>query len=150
VTLVSMKKCVQPGCVMICRIIMPQDGLLKADTAMFRRGLCAVAATGVEDLGMTGRGKASEIGTYIDKTLNSELSGNVIDLCPVGALTSKPYAFTARNWELRPTESIDVSDALGANIRVDARGSEVSTVSTHRKWQCMAWPYMTEPQLRRR
>lgn len=78
---------------------------------------------------MTGRGKASEIGTYIDKTLNSELSGNVIDLCPVGALTSKPYAFTARNWELRPTESIDVSDALGANIRVDARGAEVSAAS---------------------
>lgn len=79
---------------------------------------------------MTGRGKASEIGTYIDKTLNSELSGNVIDLCPVGALTSKPYAFTARNWELRPTESIDVSDALGANIRVDARGSEVGRIGT--------------------
>jgi NADH dehydrogenase/NADH:ubiquinone oxidoreductase subunit G len=85
----------------------------------------AMITAGVEDLGMTGRGKASEIGTYIDKTLNSELSGNVIDLCPVGALTSKPYAFTARNWELRGTETIDVSDALGANIRVDVRGAEV-------------------------
>lgn len=74
---------------------------------------------------MTGRGRDSEIGTYVDKLLTSELSGNVIDLCPVGALTSKPFAFTARNWELRNTESIDVSDALGSNIRVDTRGTEV-------------------------
>lgn len=88
----------------------------------------AQEVAGVEDLGMTGRGNASEIGTYVDKAMQSELSGNVIDLCPVGALTSKPYAFTARNWELRPTESIDVSDALGANIRIDARGSEVMRV----------------------
>ena len=83
------------------------------------------ALAGVEDLGVTGRGNASEIGTYVDKTMASELSGNVIDLCPVGALTSKPYAFTARQWELKPTESIDVSDAMGASIRVDARGTEV-------------------------
>jgi NADH dehydrogenase/NADH:ubiquinone oxidoreductase subunit G len=101
------------------------------------------AAAGVEDLGMTGRGKASEIGTYIDKTLNSELSGNVIDLCPVGALTSKPYAFTARNWELRPTESIDVSDALGANIRVDARGAEVRALCSSANGQRMPWPCIT-------
>lgn len=74
---------------------------------------------------MTGRGRESEIGTYVDKLLTSELSGNVIDLCPVGALTSKPYAFTARNWELKNTETIDVSDALGCNIRVDSRGTEV-------------------------
>ena len=74
---------------------------------------------------MTGRGNASEIGTYVEKMMSSELSGNVIDLCPVGALTSKPYAFTARNWELRSTETVDVSDALGSNIRVDARGHEV-------------------------
>ena len=74
---------------------------------------------------MTGRGRDSEIGTYVDKLLTSELSGNVIDLCPVGALTSKPFAFTARNWELRNTESIDLSDALGTNIRVDTRGTEV-------------------------
>ena len=74
---------------------------------------------------MTGRGNASEIGTYVEKMMASELSGNVIDLCPVGALTSKPYAFTARNWELRSTESVDVSDAQGSNIRVDARGNEV-------------------------
>ncbi len=80
---------------------------------------------------MTGRGKASEIGTYVDKVMTSEMSGNVIDLCPVGALTSKPYAFTARNWELRPTESIDVSDAMGANIRIDARGAEVQADTPH-------------------
>ena len=75
---------------------------------------------------MTGRGNASEIGTYVEKMMASELSGNVIDLCPVGALTSKPYAFTARNWELRSTETVDVSDAQGSNIRVDARGNEVN------------------------
>ena len=73
---------------------------------------------------MTGRGNASEIGTYVEKMLESELSGNVIDLCPVGALTSKPFAFTARNWELKSTESVDVSDGLGANIRIDSRGTE--------------------------
>ncbi len=73
---------------------------------------------------MTGRGNASEIGTYVEKMLQSELSGNVIDLCPVGALTSKPFAFTARNWELKSTESVDVSDGLGSNIRVDSRGAE--------------------------
>ena len=77
---------------------------------------------------MTGRGRDSEIGTYIERLLVSELSGNVIDLCPVGALTSKPYAFTARNWELKATESIDVSDSIGANIRVDSRGSEVMRI----------------------
>lgn len=81
---------------------------------------------GIQDLGVTGRGNASEIGTYVDRMLTSELSGNVIDLCPVGALTSKPFAFTARNWELKGTESVDVSDGLGANIRVDSRGTEVS------------------------
>lgn len=81
---------------------------------------------GVEDLGVTGRGNNSEIGTYVEKLMSSELSGNVIDLCPVGALTSKPGAFTARNWELKPTETIDVSDGMGSNIRVDTRGTEVS------------------------
>jgi NADH dehydrogenase (ubiquinone) Fe-S protein 1 len=80
---------------------------------------------GIQELGITGRGNASEVGTYVDKMLTSELSGNVIDLCPVGALTSKPYAFTARNWELKGTESVDVSDGLGSNIRVDSRGTEV-------------------------
>jgi NADH dehydrogenase (ubiquinone) Fe-S protein 1 len=88
----------------------------------------ASEVAGVPELGVTGRGNASEIGTYVEKLLTSELSGNVIDLCPVGALTSKPYAFTSRPWELRPTESVDVSDALGCNIRIDSRGSEVMRV----------------------
>ncbi|MDH3581502.1 MAG: NADH-quinone oxidoreductase subunit NuoG, partial [Hyphomicrobiales bacterium] len=83
---------------------------------------------GVEELGATGRGEDMEITTYLEKGMTSELSGNVIDLCPVGALTSKPYAFAARPWELRKTESIDVMDALGSNIRVDARGREVMRV----------------------
>jgi NADH dehydrogenase (ubiquinone) Fe-S protein 1 len=69
-------------------------------------------------MGVTGRGRDSEIGTYVERLLVSEMSGNVIDLCPVGALTSKPAAFTSRSWELKSTESIDVSDALGANIKV--------------------------------
>ena len=78
---------------------------------------------GVEELGATGRGEEMEITTYIERALGSELSGNIIDLCPVGALTSKPYAFAARPWELRKTESVDVLDAVGSNIRVDARGA---------------------------
>ncbi|BGP13386.1 hypothetical protein JCM10213_008545 [Rhodosporidiobolus nylandii] len=77
---------------------------------------------GVQDLGTSGRGNDMQIGTYIEKTINSEMSGNVIDLCPVGALTSKPYAFEARPWELKKTETIDVLDAVGSNIRVDSRG----------------------------
>lgn len=80
---------------------------------------------GVPDLGTTGRGSSLQIGTYIDKPFFSELSGNVIDLCPVGALTSKPYAFTARPWETRRIESIDVMDALGANIVVSMRTNQV-------------------------
>jgi NADH-quinone oxidoreductase subunit G len=80
---------------------------------------------GVPDLGATARGENMEVGTYVEKALGSELSGNIIDLCPVGALTSKPYAFVARSWELRKTDSVDVLDAVGANIRVDARGTEV-------------------------
>lgn len=83
---------------------------------------------GVEDLGTSGRGGVMEIGTYVEKMFKSELSGNVIDLCPVGALTSKPYAFTARPWELRRTESIDVMDAVGCNIVVQTRGGEVMRV----------------------
>ena len=80
---------------------------------------------GVDELGTTGRGNDMQIGTYIEKMFNSELSGNVIDLCPVGALTSKPYAFTARPWELRRTETIDTLDAVGSNIAVSARCGEV-------------------------
>src|SRR6266852_3719248 len=80
---------------------------------------------GVQELGATGRGEDMEITTYIERALDSELSANIIDLCPVGALTSKPYAFVARPWELVKTESIDVMDAVGSNIRVDSRGREV-------------------------
>ncbi|KAF8921606.1 Ndufs1, NADH-ubiquinone oxidoreductase 75kD subunit (775) [Mucidula mucida] len=83
---------------------------------------------GVEELGTTGRGNDMQIGMYVEKTMDSELSGNIIDLCPVGALTSKPYAFTARPWELKNTESIDVLDAVGSNIRVDSRGVQVMRI----------------------
>jgi NADH-quinone oxidoreductase subunit G len=83
---------------------------------------------GVEELGATGRGENMEVGTYVERALTSELSANMIDLCPVGALTSKPYAFLARPWELTKTESIDVMDAVGSSIRVDARGGEVLRV----------------------
>ncbi|HVB16559.1 MAG TPA: NADH-quinone oxidoreductase subunit NuoG [Stellaceae bacterium] len=83
---------------------------------------------GVEELGATGRGEDMEITTYVERALGSELSANIVDLCPVGALTSKPYAFVARPWELHKTESIDVLDAVGSNIRIDARGSQVLRV----------------------
>ena len=83
---------------------------------------------GVDELGMTGRGEDVEITTYLERGMMSELSGNVIDLCPVGALTAKPYAFAARPWELRKTESIDVMDAMGCNIRIDTRGREVMRI----------------------
>ena len=88
----------------------------------------ATEVAGVPKLGAIGRGETMEITTYLEKTLASELSANVIDLCPVGALTSRPYAFTARPWELNKTESIDVMDAVGSNIRVDARGAQVMRV----------------------
>jgi NADH-quinone oxidoreductase subunit G len=83
---------------------------------------------GTPELGGTNRGENMEIGTYVEKALTSELSGNLIDICPVGALTSRPYAFVSRPWELSKTDSIDVLDAVGANIRVDARGPEVLRV----------------------
>jgi NADH-quinone oxidoreductase subunit G len=83
---------------------------------------------GVEELGATGRGEEMEITTYVEQALGSEMSANIIDLCPVGALTSKPYAFTARPWELHKTESVDVLDAVGSNIRVDARGAQILRV----------------------
>ncbi len=88
----------------------------------------ATEVAGVDDLGALNRGENTEIVTYLEEALNSELSGNIIDLCPVGALTSKPYAFTARPWELRKTESIDVLDAVGANIRIDSKGQEVMRI----------------------
>lgn len=83
---------------------------------------------GIPELGAINRGEHMEITSYLEKSLTSELSGNVIDLCPVGALTSKPYAFNARSWELEKTESIDVMDALGSNIRIDSRGLEVMRI----------------------
>ena len=88
----------------------------------------ASEVAGVDEIGLANRGEDAEITTYLEKSLTSELSGNVIDLCPVGALTSKPYAFNARPWELRKTESIDVMDALGSAIRVDARGPTVMRI----------------------
>ncbi len=83
---------------------------------------------GISVMGQTGRGEDAEITTYLGATLDSNLQGNIIDLCPVGALTSKPYAFTARPWELVKTESVDVMDALGSNIRVDCKGREVKRI----------------------
>ncbi|MCA0870199.1 NADH-quinone oxidoreductase subunit NuoG [Seohaeicola saemankumensis] len=83
---------------------------------------------GIHQMGQTGRGEDAEITSYLNQTLDSNLQGNIIDLCPVGALTSKPYAFTARPWELTKTESIDVMDALGSNIRVDTKGREVMRI----------------------
>ncbi|HBS49243.1 MAG TPA: NADH-quinone oxidoreductase subunit G, partial [Rhodobacteraceae bacterium] len=83
---------------------------------------------GITQMGQTGRGEDAEITSYLNETLHSNLQGNIIDLCPVGALTSKPYAFTARPWELTKTETIDVMDALGSNIRVDTKGREVMRI----------------------
>ena len=83
---------------------------------------------GITQMGQTGRGEDAEITSYLNMTLDSNLQGNIIDLCPVGALTSKPYAFTARPWELTKTESVDVMDALGSNIRIDTKGREVMRI----------------------
>ena len=126
------------------------------DTAVIAY-VSAPVGLGVQDLGMTGRGRDSEIGTYVEKLMTSELSGNIIDLCPVGALTSKPFAFTARNWELKSTESIDISDALGSNTKIDSRGPEVSLYCPpmHCSTGChlappsctilVVWPSFTDP-----
>src|SRR5205823_2163107 len=88
----------------------------------------ATEVAGVPELGAIGRGEDMEITTYLESAMTSELQGNVVDLCPVGALTSKPYAFVARPWELNKTESIDVMDALGSTIRIDTRGREVMRI----------------------
>ncbi len=96
---------------------------------------------GVNDIGLLGRGEHAEIST-LEKTITSELSGNLIDLCPVGALTSKPYAFQARSWEMKKIPGIDISDAVGANIRIDVRGNEVMRIlprlneAVNREWIC--------------
>ncbi len=88
----------------------------------------ATEVAGIPELGAIGRGENMQITTYLEKSLESELSANVIDLCPVGALTSKPYVFEARPWELKKTETIDVMDAVGSNIRVDTYGWEVKRI----------------------
>ena len=88
----------------------------------------ATEVAGVPELGAIGRGEDMEITTYLETAMRSELQGNVVDICPVGALTSKPYAFAARPWELAKTETIDVMDALGCAIRVDTRGREVMRI----------------------
>jgi len=88
----------------------------------------ATEVAGIPELGAIGRGENMEITTYLEKSMESEMSGNVVDLCPVGALTSKPYVFEARPWELKKTETIDVMDAVGSNIRVDSYGWEVKRV----------------------
>ena len=88
----------------------------------------ATEVAGTPEIGAIGRGEDMEITTYLEHTLTSELSANVVDLCPVGALTFRPFAFTARPWELRKTESVDVMDAVGSSIRVDTRGSEVMRI----------------------
>ncbi len=88
----------------------------------------ATQVAGVPELGAFGRGEHMEVGTYVEKAITSELSGNMVDICPVGALTSKPYAFAARPWELKKTESVDVMDAVGSNIRIDSRGQAVLRV----------------------
>jgi len=116
----------------------------------------ATEVAGVETLGATGRGENLEIGTYVEKTLASELSGNLIDICPVGALTSKPYAFTARPWELQKTESVDVLDAVGTNIRIDTRGREVLRVlprvneAVNEEWMADKGRYACDGLIRQR
>ena len=84
---------------------------------------------GSGEFGTTNRGQNTEVGTFVNKAISSELSGNVIDLCPVGALTSKPYSFTSRSWEIRSVEAIDIFDSLGSNIVVDYKESEVVRIS---------------------
>ncbi len=103
-------------------------------TTMTRCIHCTRCARFIEDvagtveIGAVNRGEKMEITTYLEQSLKSELSGNIIDLCPVGALTSKPYAFKVRSWELKKTETIDVMDAVGSNIRIDSRGLEVMRI----------------------
>ncbi|HEX9446545.1 MAG TPA: NADH-quinone oxidoreductase subunit NuoG, partial [Dongiaceae bacterium] len=116
----------------------------------------ATEVAGVEVLGATGRGEHMEVGTYVEKTIASELSGNLIDICPVGALTSKPYAFAARPWELQKTESVDVLDAVGTNIRVDTRGREVLRIlprvneAVNEEWMADKGRYACDGLLRQR
>ncbi|MFT7144249.1 MAG: NADH-quinone oxidoreductase subunit G [Alphaproteobacteria bacterium] len=116
------------------RAVEDKDLGAKIKTVMTRCIHCtrcirfATEVAGVEDMGATFRGENMQVGTYVESALNSELAGNMIDLCPVGALTSKPYAFTGRNWELIKTDSIDVMDALGSNIEVHSRAGKVMRI----------------------
>ena len=111
---------------------------------------------GVDEIGATGRGEDMEITTYLEEACQHELSANVIDLCPVGALTSRPYAFEARPWELKKTLSIDVSDAVGANIRLDSRGREVMRAlprnndAVNEEWLSDKGRYMVDGLTKRR
>ena len=89
---------------------------------------CTTEVAGITQMGQTGRGEDAEITSYLNQTLDSNMQGNIVDLCPVGALVSKPYSFTARPWELTKTETIDVMDALGSNIRVDTKGRKVMRI----------------------
>lgn len=100
----------------------------------------ATEIAGVDFFGVTGRGSSMEIGTYVEKIFNSELSGNIIDLCPVGALTSKTYSFLARPWELRSVEGIDIFDTFGSRIRIDSRGLEILRIlPSHNKYINEEW-----------
>lgn len=103
----------------------------------------ATEVAGVEDMGATGRGENMSVGTYVESALQSELAGNMIDLCPVGALTSKPYAFTGRNWELVKTASIDVMDAVGSNIEIHSRAGKVMRVIP-RELDCVNEEWITD------
>lgn len=111
---------------------------------------------GVDEIGALYRGETMQISTYLEKAAAHELSANVIDLCPVGALTSRPYAFEARPWELKKTLSIDVSDALGSNIRLDSRGREVLRIlprvndDVNEEWLSDRARYMVDGLTRRR
>src|SRR5712672_735901 len=116
----------------------------------------ATEVAGVPELGATGRGEDMEITTYLSQAMTSELQGNVVDLCPVGALTAKPYAFVARPWELVKTESVDVMDAVGSNIRVDSRGPQVLRVlprvheAVNEEWISDKTRYASDGLVRRR
>ena len=89
----------------------------------------ATEVAGIESLGTTGRGKSMEVGSYITKLFSSELSGNIIDLCPVGALTSKPYPFLSRSWELKSVETIDFSDGFGTCIQAHVKNNKIIKIT---------------------
>jgi NADH-quinone oxidoreductase subunit G len=103
----------------------------------------ATEVAGVEEMGATGRGENMSVGTYVESALQSELSGNMIDLCPVGALTSKPYAFTGRNWELIKTPSVDIMDAVGSNIEIHSRAGKVMRIIP-RELDCVNEEWITD------